>query len=667
MAAAVKIPITAIDRASMTLDKVNGKIASLQAPVRNAGRSLSRFFSLTGVSSMRKGMGDLSRTTLDTFRSVGRLVPEMGALTSAASVAGVYRLASAWAHVGTNMRTSSRSIGMDVGRHMALRNAAELSGGSADAMSGALSQLSQQKWEAVNGFAPEMAAQFQALGISMDELKKSSPEQLFDRIANKIRAIRDPAAKTIAAVKLFGQAGEGLLPVFQQSSRAFDDNIRLAQRYGVMNDKGADAASRMQNAQRQLSLAVEGFGYSVAEAVEPAITPVLQQMAEWIAANRAWIAQDIAGYVRQLAAWLRNGGWEKIKADILGIGTGISTVVDKLGGWKSAAIALVAGMSALWAAPAIAGLAALVGMIGSVSAGFIAATAAAGALIAIFRTERGRNFLDGMPGIAMLENAASDLTGGAFGRSYEQQHAAQAEQNLGGADTVEQGRQIQRFFMRNGYTAEQSAGLVANLAQEDGNFDPSKVGDNGTAYGIGQWHHDRQEDFRRVIGRDIHGSSRDDQLRFMKWELDNRSYLGGADIKRAQTASQAAALASVDYFRPGLTQADQLHEMSNRAGLGTDWSRRLAQQPDAPDPDTAYDKMIAELNVTRPSAPAAIMPAAPSTQADAAPERMQLDVHVRTQGAPGTSVKTGSTSPNLKVASVTQHRAMDPANTAIGN
>ena len=208
MATAVKIQLSAVDRASAFLDKINGKIVSLQAPIRNASRSLARFAAVSGISTMRKGMVDLSRATFGAFQSVGRLVPEMGALARAASIAGVYKLASAWARVGTNLRTSARSMGMNPGRLMALQNAARLSGGSADAMSGALSQLSTQKWEAVNGFAPEAAAQFQALGISMEEVKKLSPEQLFGRIATKIRGIKDPAAQSIAALKLFGDAAK---------------------------------------------------------------------------------------------------------------------------------------------------------------------------------------------------------------------------------------------------------------------------------------------------------------------------------------------------------------------------------------------------------------------------------------------------------------------------
>lgn len=649
MGAAVSLTLSANDKLSRKLDGINNKIASLQAPVRHAQRSLKRFFDITGVTRMRKGMADLSRSTLNAFRSVGRLVPEMGILTSASSIAGVYKLASAWATFGTNLRTTARSIGMNPGRLMALRNAARLSGGSADAMSSALGQLSTQKWEAVNGFAPEAAAQFQALGISMKELKQLSPDQIFARIAARIRSLKTPAAQTIAATKLFGEAGAGLLPIFQQTGRAFQDNIRLAKRYGVMNEEGADAAAKLQKSQQELSMAVEGFGYSIAQTLAPVITPVLHQMAEWIAANRDWIAQDLAGYVRRVVKWLQTGGWDKIQARISGVLQSIKNVVDYLGGWKAAAVEVVVGMGALWAAPVLGGLASVVAAVGGISGGFLAATAAAGGLliaIAKFGNIKEffgdtRNFLDGMPGFSWLEDFLSRYT--PFGRSYGDQRKSMSAQNLGGSSSIAAGRSIQSFFMRNGYTSEQAAGLVANLSQESG-FNPDKPGDNGTAYGMGQWHSDRQADYLRLYHhrmQDVHGDqARDEQLNFMMWELKNRSYLGDSQLRRAGTASQAAAIASVDYFRPGKTQADQLAEMQRRAGLGRDWSSALT--------------------------PTASLPSA-SSQGQSPYDKMLLDLHISAKTPAGTTVKATSRSDNLHVASVKQQRAMDPENSSIGN
>ncbi|KAA8387038.1 phage tail protein [Acetobacter tropicalis] len=630
------ITISAVDRASKTLDSINGKIASIQAPVVRATKSMRRFSDLTGLTQVRNAIGALGRGSVNAFRSVSRIVPVLGTITGATTLAGIYRLSTAWADFGTKMRTTARSMGMPVSRLMALQNAARLSGGSADAVTGAMGQLSQLKWEMPHGFAPEAAAQFQALGISMQEVAKASPDKLFARIADRIRKIKDPAAQTIAAMKIFGQAGEGLLPVFQQSAAAFRQNIELSRRYGVMNEKGADAAARLQKTQTELELAVRGFGFSVAEAVEPALSPVIHQMSEWIAANREWIAQDISQYIRKIVKWLKDGGWDKIKSGVIDVMHAISGVVDHLGGWQNAAKDVAIGMGALWGVSVLSKIALLTTALAGVAASMTAIGVAAGVAGAV-----GTAYYASQNG--WLGDWLSKHTDH-FGRSYEDQDADHRAASMPASEKIATGRKIQAFFQRNGFTADQAAGLVANFDAESG-FDPNIQGDkvNGkyTAYGIGQWHQKRQDDFRRVIGRDIHGSSLDDQLKFSAWELANTEKNAGNAIHGASSAQNAAALTSFDYFRPGKDRADQLAEMQKRGARGREWAGYLSVGP------------------------VASVPSGGGGHPDPY-QAMMLDLNITTNGPHGVSAKAISKSGGLKVRSVTQQRAMDPESTSVG-
>lgn len=644
-----QIRISAVDRASRTLDTINNKMAAVQAPVLRVNRSLVRFAGLFGLTRTRNALSALSRGSVDAFRSVSRIVPILGSITSATTLAGIYRLSTAWADFGTKMRTTARSMGLPVSRLMALQNAARLSGGSADAMAGAMGQLSQLKWEIPHGFAPEAAAQFQALGISMKEVAASSPDKLFGRIAARIRAIKDPAAQTIATMKIFGEAGEGLLPIFQQSAAEFRQNIELSRRYGVMNQKGADAAASLKKAQTELTLSVEGFGYSVAEAIEPALTPVIHQMAEWIAANREWIAQDIAGYVRQVVKWLQDGGWDKIKSGVLEVMHSITGVVDSLGGWEKTARDVAIGMAVLWAAPALGGLASLASALLGVAGALKAVKLARLGLPALagYAADQWLNDQDpqdrlgawidkNVPGASFVDNAASHV---GLGRSYEEQGQAQRGIDTSDAQKTATGRHIRDFYMRNGLTADQATGLVANLDAESG-FDPSIVGDKGSAYGLLQLHKDRQDNFRRVMGRDVRGSSLDDQLKFSMWEFGHTENTAWNAIRGARTAQAAGAITSYDYLRPGQTDAQKMAEMRSRGALAGQWSTRL-------------------------SVPAASVPAASGARSEPY-QAMLLDLRVTTTGPHGVTAKASSKSSSLKVRSVTQQTAMDPQSTAIG-
>lgn len=67
--------------------------------------------------------------------------------------------------------------------------------------------------------------------------------------------------------------------------------------------------------------------------------------------------------------------------------------------------------------------------------------------------------------------------------------------------------------------------IMRRLFEESG-LNPNKYGHGreakgmpGEAYGIAQWHPDRQRMFKMIMGHDIHGSSLDEQEQFVNWEL----------------------------------------------------------------------------------------------------------------------------------------------------
>lgn len=106
-----------------------------------------------------------------------------------------------------------------------------------------------------------------------------------------------------------------------------------------------------------------------------------------------------------------------------------------------------------------------------------------------------------------------------------------------------------QFFQSRGWTPAQAAGFAANL-QVESNFNPNAVGDGGRAYGIAQWHPDRQAAFQRWAGRDIRGSTFEQQLEFMQFELtQGNERRAGTIIRQATTPEQAAALIDQHYER----------------------------------------------------------------------------------------------------------------------
>lgn len=105
------------------------------------------------------------------------------------------------------------------------------------------------------------------------------------------------------------------------------------------------------------------------------------------------------------------------------------------------------------------------------------------------------------------------------------------------------------FFRSRGDTVEQAAGRVASLYSES-KFDPTAPGDGGRAYGIGQWHPDRQKRFKLWAGHDIRGSTLQEQLAFVVYEHGNGEEAAGRNLARATTGYGAATVEVDNYERP---------------------------------------------------------------------------------------------------------------------
>ncbi len=131
------------------------------------------------------------------------------------------------------------------------------------------------------------------------------------------------------------------------------------------------------------------------------------------------------------------------------------------------------------------------------------------------------------------------------------------------------------YFQTRGWTREQSAGLVGNLQVESGNFSAGVIsgkvkGDGGKAVGAGQWHPDRQAKFQRVFGRSIIGSSLEQQLAFVDWELKNSEIFAGQRLRGAKTAGSAAAIVDKYYERSaGLHTGKRIASANSLLGLST--------------------------------------------------------------------------------------------------
>lgn len=157
-------------------------------------------------------------------------------------------------------------------------------------------------------------------------------------------------------------------------------------------------------------------------------------------------------------------------------------------------------------------------------------------------------------------NAAEPMTAEPLTGSRTPSTAAGAP--AGGSGSAEE---VMNFFVDKGYTREQAAGIAANIKYES-DFKTDAVGDSGKAYGLAQWHPDRQANFKKVLGKDIKQSSFQEQLQFINWELSGPESRAKRALVGAKTPDEAAALFDKFYERSsGTTTARRMELALNYA------------------------------------------------------------------------------------------------------
>jgi hypothetical protein len=122
-----------------------------------------------------------------------------------------------------------------------------------------------------------------------------------------------------------------------------------------------------------------------------------------------------------------------------------------------------------------------------------------------------------------------------------------------------------KFFQDKGWTKEQAAGIVGNLmAESSPNLITNSLGDGGKAYGLAQWHADRQTNFSEIYKKPIQQAGFEEQLEFVNWELNNTESKAGKALQTAKDASTAAYVIDAMYERSKGTHRQKRIDYANQ-------------------------------------------------------------------------------------------------------
>ena len=424
----------------------------------------------------------------------------------------------------------SRNLDVNASAISAWSNAAEQAGGSASGLQGTLDMLSRAQTELQLTGQSALIPYFSALGVSIADVhgRAKPTTQILVDLADRFAKMDRPTANNMGRAMGIDQ---GTMNLLLKGRTEVELLVRRQREQNAVTKVQAEQATRLQAAIIGSRQSFEALGRELLSKATPALEKVFAIMADlgdWMRGNREFVETFL---------YIVAGGLAAI---------GIALIPINL--TATAVLGLAAAIALLWqdyqtfarGGDALAPWEKWMPGIKAAIAG----------IKDISRTIMDAGFRMAAFLIMTYEFYA--------GNKKAARRAANAMLRGMPAGTPERGAAVpgtgplspQQFFESKGWSAAQAAGIVANL-QAESNMNPGAVGDGGKAYGIAQWHPDRQAAFAKWAGKDIKGSSVEEQLAFVHYEMtEGAEQRAGNALRQALTAQRAGEVVSRQYERP---------------------------------------------------------------------------------------------------------------------
>lgn len=343
------LTLTATDRATKTVNKVNASVNKLFRPLDQAGKSIKSF-------SDALGRNDLVRRPLWALDKVGRGVTMFGSAFgaaessvlgsstriasalgmiggpiggllagTAAAAGGVAAVSVRMAQMGQDVTRTAQGLNMSTTALQTYRKAAELAGLKTEVMDGALSALGSTLYSEQAGMNQPLAAALQFARINVKQTKDGAvdlQEALLD-IADVVHRMPDQ----IQARQFTDMLGVSeLLPLLRKGRVGIEEYLREAKRLGILSEEQTARNDQQANSWNRTKTALDSAAVSVGNLVARYLD----------LDNAAAVTSRVANRLSNIGSGGKGGGdsfWSRIPMPFLFNPKGIFALSD---GAKSA-------------------------------------------------------------------------------------------------------------------------------------------------------------------------------------------------------------------------------------------------------------------------------------------------------------------------------------------
>ena len=259
------------------------------------------------TSEYEKGLDDSEKKADGFGGKLGSAVKKGSALAVAgitavatgATIMGkkLYDSANATADYGDKVDKMSQKIGISAESYQKWDYVMQRAGTSVDNLKMGLKTLSQQ--------AEKNSDSFQKLGISQEEVKNLSQEDLFEKTIKGLASMEAGTERTTLATELLGRAGADLGPLLNEGSDAIEEQMEIAEKYGmVMSDKTVKASAEFKDSLTTLSMTFQGLKNRMMGEFLPSLTSVTDGLAKLFTGDKSGL-EDIENGISGIGSKLK--------------------------------------------------------------------------------------------------------------------------------------------------------------------------------------------------------------------------------------------------------------------------------------------------------------------------------------------------------------------------
>ncbi len=340
------------DQLSPVIQKLSGKWKGLRETLNS-----------DNFKNLNKQFGYFRRSLTNVSDQVAGAAKKLALpFTLAAGAVGfsLSQMMSKFLSVGDGIDKASIRIGVSAERLQSLRYAANLSGASADTLDKSMAKLNENMAKAAAGKNEELASLFKKLGISLKDAngKLRNAADVMPEFADAIKRNTDAGLRARMAIAAFGKSGQDLIPMLEGGSGALQEMEDRAKRLGlVMSGDDVKAAAALGDRFSELGMVFDSFGNTLSAKIAPVLTPIIDDLVEFIAKNKEAFAGRVSQAVAQFAQAIKRIDFQALADGCMKAFDAIGRVFDAIGGFET----VLKAIGAILAGKVLLGLASFSG------------------------------------------------------------------------------------------------------------------------------------------------------------------------------------------------------------------------------------------------------------------------------------------------------------------